>query len=223
MDLIDVKQIKINGSEIAEVHFNNSKIWEKPPEYTRLEYIESTGTQFINTGVCPTSATNIDIDFAYVEGAVSKWIPIYGRRGNTKSTYFCLFIGQNNLKLTPNYGEFDPGNASNLIIPKGTKFNIRTDAGNLYYNGKLNTSCSTTSYTITNSTSPVYLFDLNPRMSRNTQMRLYECKFYENSVLIRDFIPVLDGNNVPCLYEKVNRTFYYNLGTGTFTYGLKGA
>ena len=51
--------------------------------------------------------------------------------------------------------------------------------------------------------------------------RYYACKLWNGDVLVRDFIPVLDNNNVPCLYDKVTNEFFYNQGTGQFLYGEK--
>lgn len=39
---------------------------------------------------------------------------------------------------------------------------------------------------------------------------LYRATFYLKDKLYRDFIPVLDENDVPCLYEKVTHKFYYS-------------
>ena len=36
-----------------------------------------------------------------------------------------------------------------------------------------------------------------------------------------DLIPVLDSQGVPCMYDKVNEKTYYNDGTGTFGYAMK--
>lgn len=53
----------------------------------------------------------------------------------------------------------------------------------------------------------------------NQTWRVYYCKIWDNGTLIRDFIPVLDENSVPCLYDKVSETYFYNQGTGGFIYG----
>ena len=34
-----------------------------------------------------------------------------------------------------------------------------------------------------------------------------------------DLIPVLDKNNIPCMFDKVTKQFFYNQGTGQFLYG----
>lgn len=54
----------------------------------------------------------------------------------------------------------------------------------------------------------------NDTISRNSCMKLYYLKIYENDILIHEFIPVLDLNNKPALYDKVECKFYYNQGTG---------
>ena len=42
-----------------------------------------------------------------------------------------------------------------------------------------------------------------------------------NGTLIRDFITVMDKSGVPCMYDRVTKSFFYNQGTGTFLYGEK--
>ena len=49
--------------------------------------------------------------------------------------------------------------------------------------------------------------------------KIYSCKLYDNDVLVRDFIPVLDKDGTPCMYDKVEKKFYYNAGTGQFIAG----
>ena len=61
--------------------YRNSKQGKLPSEYQQVEYIESTGTQYIDTGINPISSTRIDINFAYVGKTSSfNWIPIFGSR-----------------------------------------------------------------------------------------------------------------------------------------------
>lgn len=49
-------------------------------------------------------------------------------------------------------------------------------------------------------------------------VKLYYCKIWDGETLVRDYIPVLDSNGVACLYDKVEGKYYYNQGTGTFSY-----
>ena len=51
------------------------------------------------------------------------------------------------------------------------------------------------------------------------KIKLYSCKIWNDNILVRDFIPVLNKAGVPCLYDKVEEKFYYNQGEGEFLYG----
>ena len=49
--------------------------------------------------------------------------------------------------------------------------------------------------------------------------KIYGFKIYESETLVRDFVPYLDNNNEPGLYDMVNNKFYTSDGTGSFEYG----
>jgi hypothetical protein len=68
---------------------------------------------------------------------------------------------------------------------------------------------------------PFYIFGMNKYGSvyKIANMKLYYIKIWDNGTLVRDFIPVLDENNVACLYDKVSGTYYYNAGTDDFVAG----
>lgn len=50
-------------------------------------------------------------------------------------------------------------------------------------------------------------------------VRIYSLQIKKAGVLVRDFIPVLDKNSVPCMYDKVSYRLFYNQGSGQFSYG----
>ena len=52
-----------------------------------------------------------------------------------------------------------------------------------------------------------------------TSLKLYILKLYDSDTLVRDYIPVIDSTERPCLFDKVSRECYYNQGTGEFLYG----
>ena len=47
---------------------------------------------------------------------------------------------------------------------------------------------------------------------------LHYLQIYKGGSLVRDFIPVLDEDDIPCLYDYVSETLFYNSGTGIFEY-----
>ena len=56
------------------------------------------------------------------------------------------------------------------------------------------------------------LFGVNTAgtIKKSNKINIYDCKIYDNDILIRDMIPVLDKNGVACMYDKVNKKYYYN-------------
>ena len=49
-------------------------------------------------------------------------------------------------------------------------------------------------------------------------MKLYHAKIILNETLIRDFIPILNNDGIPCLLDTIEGKFYYNSGYGNFKY-----
>ena len=50
-------------------------------------------------------------------------------------------------------------------------------------------------------------------------LRLYSLQIYQNNILVHDYVPALDANNVVSLYDKVDGAFLYNAGTGELVGG----
>ena len=179
-----------------------------PRGYTRLQYIESTGTQYINTGFKPNQDTRV-IFSGYNLSTSSSWI--YGTRHANGNTQFCA-NGQNTYSV-----RYGTGSAQLGTLPVGD-FDIDQNKNAYSYNG--------TTGTITAQTFacdyPMYLFAINAAGSVSTGRftgRLYSCQIYDNGVLIRNFIPCQDSTGEVGLWDIVNSEFYPNLGTGEFVAG----
>lgn len=84
-----------------------------------------------------------------------------------------------------------------------------------YVNGKLVLSLDKL------QTSKNETIGLGHRSGGGLKGKIYNVKFWDDRGLVRDFIPVLDSNNKPALYDKVEEKFYYNKGNGEdFKYKL---
>lgn len=193
-----------------------------PTSYTPVEYIESTGSQYIDTGIVPTSTTKLEFDANIVSGDSNVWMPVYGSRSfNSTATYFCLYIQTSSHHLSPNYAGFDPGTSGNTTINLNQRYKLTEDKGQFYIDDVLKSGISTTN-TLTTGDKPIYLFANNSNgdvQMRGQDVKLYGCKIWNNNILVRDFIAVQDDNSVPCLYDLVEGKFYYNKGPGTFVAG----
>lgn len=113
------------------------------------------------------------------------------------------------------------GTGSNTTINFNQRYLFTQDKGQFYLDNVLQTGCSTTN-TLTAGTQPMYLFNNNSfgiTQMRGQDIKLYGCRMYKNDTLIRDFIPVVDQDNIACLYDLVEDKFYYNNGDGDFIAG----
>lgn len=93
------------------------------------------------------------------------------------------------------------------------------ELGNYYVKNLQNNSNIVTgsAYNIQKRTSPFGVFG-----NTNDRGKIYYVKLYEGDTLVRDLIPVLDSNNTPCFFDKINNNFYYNTKTGTPQYANAG-
>ena len=196
--------------------FDIQGTYENNPEYTDLEYIESTGLEYIDTMIKGTNLTSIEIKF-YNEYSSSVENCILGSR---------IFPGTNGLMLGFYQGGWCCyGNNQSTIMNMLNKLNIvKLDKGNVYYYDSSNSDfVLNKTFSIDKFTTPSNIILFGERRSNDVSMlskiRLYYCKIYENDKLIRDLIPVKDITGTVCLYDKVNKTFLYNAGTGNFIAG----
>lgn len=212
----------VKVEESNKEFLGNTKQIILPDEYTQVEYIENNGNIYFDTGVVPTNKTKLEMELAYVSGNNNNWICLWGSRTNSTATnFFCLYINQNSLILSPNYAGFDPGTNSTATLVRNQKHQIIQDKGQFYLDGVLQPTASTTN-TLSGATRPIYLFTNNNQGSpqyRNLDMKLYRCKFYEDGILIRDFVPCYNSSNTIGLYDLVNDVFYEKLDSGSLVKG----
>lgn len=179
--------------------------------YVELEYLESTGTQYIDTGVNPTKQTNVEVIYKVLQYSSGNNVAIYG----AYSQQVGCFIGAINNGV--NY--INDTNVSSSSVPAFELNTIYKDLNveiTLIRNGK--------NYVIPQveaSDFNIYIFGRNAsgKVERIGQTQIYKLKIIQDSVLVRDFIPVLDLSGVPCMYDRVTNEFFYNQGTGQFIAG----
>lgn len=193
-----------------------------PNGYKRLEYIQSTGTQYINTNLSMTSGFRAEIDIKFTSLASSKLSCIIGAH-NDSSPYGRNFLAaQTSLfQIGMGDGYYNCGSPTT-----GEKYHI--DFSNVYGNAycKINgigqplseVATGTNSYSV----NTLYLLAVHggeywfQKVSGNT----YHCKIYSmEGTLVRNYIPCQTTAGEVGLWDDVNEVFYGNAGTGTFVGG----
>lgn len=190
-------------------------IAEGKPYKCELEYIESTGTQYINTGFKPNNNSKLTARVKFTNGAETYPFP-YGVWDSNNTNSFMFACLTKYTKARGYYGTLSQDGSCDM----SGVFELIHDKNVFYVDGKKIIETSAQTFSTANN---LFLFAYNNGGTVNgtTAMRLYSCQIYDNGTLVRDFIPVLDYSGEACLYDKVNKKFYYNQGTGTFDFAVK--
>lgn len=185
-------------------------------QYQQLEYIESTGTQYIDTGLIANQDTGFEIDFTTNNAlSTSGYGSIFGARTSSQNNEYQLttYSADNSYKGTLRYGNSKSYNAG---------FNNTTERQHMILKNKVYTGNSNESIQLDSTfETPVNLtiFGLNQNgtITQNGQVRLYSFKIYDGNTLVRDFVPSIRTTDDSIgLYDVQNNQFYTNSGTGSF-------
>ena len=196
-----------------------------PSGYTQVDYIESSGTQYIDTGFAPNQNTRTVIDFTPTYSSGSLFI--FGSRLGWANNSYDLYTFSN--KFRDDYANTNYGNNTSENFPKVENKRYLFDKNknhSIMYEENIQFYDHTFTEKTINSSFNMLLFGLNnngtPSLSNLTKMKLYSCKIYDDDTPIRDFVPCYRINDEEVgLYDTINNVFYTNQGTGVFTYGTK--
>lgn len=186
-----------------------------PSGYTMLECIESTGTQYINTGVTGTGDTSIEMECATMSTSAAAGI-FYGAAQEYNNRAFECYTGDGNLEF--NYGSSyqftDTTVANQKITIKHNKNNVIIEK-----NGEVSSQIQF-SYSSFTTPSTICLFAISrPSGVLKGSVKIYSCKIYSGDTLTRNFIPCIqDSSGQIGMYDLITNSFYGNNGTGDFKY-----
>jgi hypothetical protein len=191
-----------------------------PDGYQEVRYLESSRTQYINTGVVsPTGnhKTLVDIE---MPTASNSGTTLFGTRESGTQRWGNPYFAT--ATSTQIYVGGTTGILSQPWVPNvRTKFSLEADNVKKTVTTSYNGAERPSPYSGTTATTvPLYLFGCynNGIMERGT-FRLYGSKIWIDGILVRDFVPALDGAEKPCLFDLVSGTPFYNSGTGEFLHG----
>ena len=202
---------------------------KKRKYYCEVEYLEATGTQYINTGLLSTENSNVDVVFGFtsVESGSANSYAIFGGRSNSNYiintfTLFKIASAMPQFLRFDYNGQVNVGNSDNLTFDTTSKYRFIYDG----YVGKIEnittgeSKSSNISPASTFTTTPICLFCVNTLGTANLFMkgRIYKYWYTDGTNTI-NLIPVLDWNMRPAMYDKVSGRLFYNQGTGEFSYG----
>ena len=193
----------------------DGKIEERlPKEYQEVEYIESTGTQYIDTEVIQNSNCSILYDASIKYDSETG---IFGCYSNRRQGFgICQFNWKGNYYIAKIENKGTAGGyISNTIDNMWNNRHIfLLEDNSLFIDNNLIDS-SNPDYVI--NTTSCYLFGMSgSTFSNKSSQKLYVAKLYdENKIIVRNFIPCKrKSDNKPGLYDTVEGKFYTNQGSG---------
>ena len=194
-----------------------------PDGYTQLEYLQSDGTQWINTEYILQSSDTVELKAEYV------------RRGslNYTTAYLCGsdiafdrgFSIAEDTKAHGVKGVFGSIRILSEVSPRvGIEFVVVLSISLLrVVVGETITEVSKEAETYTPLDWPLYLFTTNRNGTAFDGAfigKIYYAKITNSQGdMTLNCIPCLDANGVPCMFDLVSRKSFYNVGSGSFTWG----
>ena len=176
-----------------------------PTGYTELEYIQSSGTQYIDTGFKPNQNSRITLRLAHTDTAAS-----YLFSASEANPLFGLcYVGG----YYAEYGSMQKQFSADLSTV--TTIDV---SNSVFVVGSQSFATAVADFT---ALSNLFLFCGNNGGSPNlhASLKLYSCQLYDNGTLVHNFVPCKNSSGAVGLYDLVGAKFYTNVGSGTFTAG----
>ena len=195
-----------------------------PEGYTEVEYIQTSGSQRIDTGVKSSASIGLSADFCFTDTRSNQNL---AQAYDGSGKYYQLMV-----LMLSSWGSPD-GSVWFLCSYRNTSQYFKkadTDRHVYHFNadGQYTLEMDGIQYvkadpsktTFPEDARNLWLFVRNsPSDDGYARMKLYSCAMYDGGRKIRDFKPCLDADGVPCLYDLISKTAFYNQGRGSFTWG----
>lgn len=180
-------------------------------EYVKLEYIESTGTQYIDTGFKHNQNTRVKMS-AQVTTKPSTHAWLFEGRVNGSSNKGLLLL--NGTTWNTDYVNGSEGRHAFTSIGVLDHLEIDYDKNGVSINGQ---SHAYTAATFQSTVSLVF-FACNTAgsIANYISARIWKAQIYDNGTLVRDYIPVQRVDGTVGLLDQVNYVFYPDAAGGNF-------
>ena len=193
-------------------------IWQKaqaqgglPEGYTAVDYLQSSGTQYIDTGRKLTQDSDITIDFRMAV-RIGEGAGIFGSRESASKNNFTLALDVNG-RFFIDFSEYK--NHRFTMVASSERTKIRMNKAGVWVNDILKKTWSDVADFETPTNGLIFDVGNNNWTGNKAVMRLYSYTDGDAQQLV----PCLDANGVPCLYDLISKTAFYNQGSGSFTWG----
>lgn len=194
-----------------------------PSDYQEVEFLESTGNQYIDTQEFFGNGFGCSITYEYTEFVDDS--DVLGTDGNLETNQKYAIL----LNLD--------SQGQRTVLSKGDNYVIEhspIEVGQIYTsdisfsNGHFSHVYGSQSIQIDcdnfDCSNPLCLFArYKPGQSdaaAKSKSRIYSCKFFKNNILVKDLVPCFrNSDSKPGFYDLIGNEFFTNSGTGEFEVG----
>lgn len=227
-----------SGSQIGITGKEGIQTTLKPADdniegYHQVLYLRNNADAYIATDYIPQPNTRVVVDFSVNPGYLNGDQAIFGsRNGSSSGSRQFVFWAKMASGYTELQGGFVyggnysgskdyPNGGRKFGTQPGERFIIDASANGTFINGEWLNDITKTG---TPSPYPICYFACGTNADGSTtaykagSYTLYGSQIYEDDELVRDFIPVINSQGMPGLYDKITETFYPPKNGYTFTY-----
>lgn len=194
----------------------------------KIEYLQSSGTQYIDTGISPSTNFECEIKAEYIDNQLN-FDTLLGSFTSANAYGVALAIRANNTSGKINSGYIQFGNDTNhfgscAISTLSTLglHTYKTSVKNRTISISVDEIATTAVYNAGNPSSlSMYMFARHRQdigVGNYSKAKVYYCKIWNGGNLVFDAIPVRVGR-VGYMYDRVSRKLFSNNGNGTFILG----
>lgn len=214
-----ISDIYLGDKKIAKAFLGNKLVFQvgKP---LFLDYIESDGSQYIDTELLCSYDYTVKVKYAYT-AFKSSYNCIFGARDQAQSEgnqIYWVGCNSNGKELMMRMGKIastytlEPNEVYELTINPNEATINGTSLGDAMYDGEIGFSKTIRLFSINDISPGVFV----------SSARLYYFQVYDKDMkLIQDLRPAIDRKGVVCMYDTVTKKYFYNQGTGTLIAGNK--
>ena len=223
----NINDWNFGDDNIIKTYYNGSVCYQKlisggtpptpvlPSGYTQVEYVENTGTTYINTGFKPNQNTKIILTTQCVTSTSGgRHIGAGGYDGVNAIQYDYENGATGTLHIS--WGGYAGWATYSDCVGDYNKHTYEWD-GNTFYRdkGTQDEFSATTSYTTYQCTDDLAIFTRfqNGAGGGSTEAfkgKVFDFKLYDDGTLVRDLIPCYrNSDNKAGMYDIVNDVFYY--------------
>ena len=185
-------------------------------QYTRVEYLQSSGGQYIDTYIYPDNYTRVKTKIQFNSVTNNEFFG-FGSGEAYNSSAFEFYTWDQKMEF--NYGS-EYKQSGTVKVNDSVEIDWNKNAVNYKINNGNTVTLNFSSQTFAAPRNMSLFSITRPSGTMKGKLKMYYFQMYDNNSLVRDMIPARrNSDSVLGMYDNVSSVFYTNVGSGTFTAG----